>query len=151
MPLVMSKGKFERISFSTSEVALFSLLETPQSYCFPKWCWLECCLWVEWFPLNELASLRWGFYEVFINKPKIIVTSYSMQWLTSRNLTSFVCSSVQAWRNVTSQTLWANAEVSACRMRSFDNSWCSYPNYSSWPLPCRGGGACVPLWPLQLC
>ena len=36
--------------------------------------------------------------------------------------TSPVWSAVQAWRNVSSKPLWVNAEVSACRMRSFDVS-----------------------------
>ena len=26
-----------------------------------------------------------------------------------------------------------------------------YNRFLSWLLPCRGGGACVPLWPLELC
>jgi len=61
--------------------------------------------------VNKVPSLRCGFYEVFSNKPKIIVSSYAMINIQEFNfIRLFGCATL------------ANAEVSACRMRSFDDS-----------------------------
>ena len=61
-----------------------------------------------------------GFTKSLVTKPKS--SSMVTQWLTSRNSTSPVFSAVQACRNVSSKRLFSKAEVSACRMRSFDIS-----------------------------
>jgi len=77
------------------------------------------CGWWE-FPLMNCLPSAVGLTKSLVTKPK----SFSMvtQWLTSRNSTSPVFSAVQAYRNVSSKPLLAKAEVSTCRMRSFDIS-----------------------------
>ena len=59
-----------------------------------------------------------GFTKSLVTKPKS--SSMVTQRLTSRNSSSPVFSADQACRNISSMPLFSKAEVSACRMRSFD-------------------------------
>jgi len=61
------------------------LVEAPQFNSFSKQDWLECRLRVVRIPINELLSLRCGFYEAFSGKIKVIFNGYAMIRTTRYN------------------------------------------------------------------
>ena len=73
-----------------------------------------------YFPFMNCLPSPMGLTKCLVTMPKW--SSVVMQWLSSRNSTSPFWSAVQAYRNISSKPLLANAEVSACCMFSFDDS-----------------------------